>query len=411
MKNILQIFLLLGISAIFFSACNTENRSTNFTEQTNNYPELLDRPALLQNGKEWDAVQNAYAAAISNLSSNQVNLDSYLKLTEVFILEARVTGEHGHYYPGALQIIEELLNRKELSEDILFQALSLKSSVLLSQHDFENALICSNKAIAINPYNAQIFGTLTDALVELGEYEKAVQTADKMVNIRPDLRSYARISYLREIHGDVDGAIDAMKKAVKAGYPGLEQSAWTRFTLGNIYNTYGKLNEAQKEYQMTLAERENYPFAIGALANIEFQKENYEETEVLLKQAINIIPEFSFNVQLAELYKKTNRTTEFNKTIADIFEMLQDDIDSGHNMNLEYADIHLRLTENYQKALDFTLEEYNKRPKNIDVNKMLSQIYFEMGNDEKSKIHFEKANRTNSKDPKLENLKGQLAMI
>lgn len=52
------------------------------------------------------------------------------------------------------------------------------------------------------------------------------------MSIRPDLRSYSRISYLREIYGDLDGAIEAMKLAVTAGYPGYEQTAWARLTLG-----------------------------------------------------------------------------------------------------------------------------------------------------------------------------------
>lgn len=411
MKSIIQFLFLIGITVTLLTACNKVSNSTTDSISLNNYPELLDRPELLQNGKEWDAVQNTYAASIQNLTSDKVNLESYLKLTEVCILEARVTGEHGHYYPGALQIIDELLNRKDVPKDVLFQALSLKSSVLLSQHDFENALLCSQRAIQLNPYNAQIYGTLTDALVELGQYEEAVKAADKMVSIRPDLRSYARISYLREIHGDIEGSIEAMKMAVKAGYPGLEQSAWTRLTLGNIYETYGKLDEAKNEYKLTLAERENYPFAIGALAGIELQQENYEAAEKLLNEAAAIIPEFSFYVQLAELYQKTDRTEEYKNTMEEIFVMLQDDVDSGHNMNLEYADIHLRITKDYKKALDYTLLEYEKRPVNIDVNKMLAKIYLKMGDSVNSKKYYNEAIRTNSKNPDIENLKEQLAMV
>ncbi len=410
MKSIFKFLFLFGIAVSLLTACNKKSNSNTDEISQSKYPELLDRPELLQNGKEWEAVQNTYAGAVQNLTSEKVDLTNYLKLTEVCILEARVTGEHGHYYPGALQIIDELLSKKDISQDLLFQALSLKSSVLLSQHDFKNALLCSQRAIKINPYNAQIYGTLTDALVELGRYEEAVLAADKMVGIRPDLRSYARISYMREIHGDIEGSIEAMKMAVKAGYPGLEQSAWTRLTLGNIYETYGKLDEAKNEYQLTLAERENYPFAIGALAGIELQQENYKAAEDLLKEATAIIPEFSFYVQLAELYQKTNRMEEYKETLDEIFVMLQDDVDSGHNMNLEYADIHLRITKDYEKALAFTLLEHEKRPVNIDVNKMLAKIYYEMGDKENSRKFFNEAIRTNSKNPDIKNLKEQLVL-
>ncbi len=405
MKNLTYLFSFLGLLAISLLACNSD------IETTSNIPTLLDRPEAIQNGNEWDKVQNTYAAATTQIRRNSNELESYLRIVEVFILEARVTGEHGHYYPGALRVIDELLAKSEIPQDIYFQALSLKSSVLLSQHEFQKALICGQEALRINPYNAQIYGILTDALVELGQYKDAVRMADKMVSLRPDLRSYSRISYLREIHGDVDGAIEAMKMAVKAGYPGYEQSAWTRLTLGDIYNTYGQLDKAQDEYKLTLAERENYPFAIGALAAIELKKENFAEAEKLLKEACSIIPEFSFYVQLAELYQATDRVEEYQKTIEEIFVMLQDDVDSGHNMNLEYADIHLRLTKDFEKALTYTETEYKERPENIDVNRMLAMIHYEMGNKAKSKTHFDLATKTNSKHPDLVNLKGQLASI
>ena len=144
-----------------------------------------------------------------------------IKLAEVFINEARITGEHGHYYPAALQMLNSILDKPSENDDITFRALSHKAGVLLSLHQFAEALEVGQKAVTLNPYNAHIHGVLVDAYVELGEYEAAVKMADKMVSIRPDLRSYARVSYLREIHGDVDGAIAAMKLAVSAGYPGL----------------------------------------------------------------------------------------------------------------------------------------------------------------------------------------------
>jgi len=84
------------------------------------------------------------------------------------------------------------------------------------------------------PYNAFVYGILVDANVEMGNYDTAVDKADKMVSIRPDLRSYSRISYLREIHGDNTGAIDAMKLAVDAGAAGDEATEWGQNTTGKI---------------------------------------------------------------------------------------------------------------------------------------------------------------------------------
>src|SRR5437870_4778016 len=113
-----------------------------------------------------------------------------------------------------------------------FEALTYKSMIFLSQHHFSDGLNVATKAEHMYPYNAFIYGILTDANVELGNYPEALKTADKMISIRPDIRSYSRVSYLREIHGDIPGAIEAMKLAVGAGEPGTEGTEWTRVQLG-----------------------------------------------------------------------------------------------------------------------------------------------------------------------------------
>ena len=161
-----------------------------------------------------------------------------LNLAYLFVQEARVTGEHPHYYPAALQVLDALLEKafdpKNAHDlDLKFRALSTKAGVELSLHEFAKAKKTGEAAIDLNPYNAAIYGVLVDAHVELGDYETAVEMADRMVAIRPDLRSYSRVSYLREIHGDVEGAIAAMTMAVKAGVPGTDQTSWALMTLWN----------------------------------------------------------------------------------------------------------------------------------------------------------------------------------
>ena len=84
----------------------------------------------------------------------------------------------------------------------------------MSQHRFNDALITGKEALALNDFNSGIYGVLVDANVEIGNYKEAVKMADRMMEIRPDLRSYSRASYLREIYGDNEGAKKAMIDAV-----------------------------------------------------------------------------------------------------------------------------------------------------------------------------------------------------
>ncbi|MEZ4685582.1 MAG: tetratricopeptide repeat protein [Bacteroidia bacterium] len=275
--------------------------------------------------------------------------------------------------------------------DEQFQALSYKASVLLSLHQFEKALGVAEKAVQINPHNAQIYGALVDAPVELGNSAEAVKMADKMVSIRPDLRSYSRVSYLREIYGEKQGAIEAMEMAVKAGLPGTEEAAWARLNLGGLYYKNGDTAMAEAQYQRILAERPNYPFAIAAQAQIAADKGEFEQAEILLNTAIELIPEVGFYQQLAAIYQNTGREKEKEKTVSEMLLMLKDDEAQGHNMGLAYAELHLELSHNYAEALKYANEEYAARPQNSEVNTMLAKVYAKMGRAEEAEKHLKKA--------------------
>ena len=411
--NYFNILLLAGmflIVACQIKESNLDKQTAEIVNAQAAIPALLDRPSALQQGKEWESVQNLFVKNRDKILMDEKDDDARLTLAQIYIHEARVTGEHGHYYPAALKVLGGI-DPSHSDDDIRFRMLAMKSGVQLSLHDFQAALKTAEAAVAINPYNAQIYGALVDAQVELGNYDEAVKMADKMVSIRPDLRSYARVSYLREIHGQIDGAIEAMEMAVKAAYPGYEESAWARLTLGEMYEKYRTLEDAENQYKQILSERPGYPFAIAALGNIEMQRANYEEAEKLLLKAAEIIPEFSFFESLAELYSITNREEEFNNTMEELWVMLQEDTESGHNMTLEFANLKHDLAKAHEEALKYALTAYKKRPENIDVNCTLATIYFSLGDLKKANAHLQKASRTNAQFPTLKALQQQLAMM
>jgi tetratricopeptide (TPR) repeat protein len=359
-------------------------------------PELIDRNEKIQNGKEWDVVQNHFMTNKTRLATDHKDWKAYLNLSEIYMQEARVTGEHGHYYPAALDMTNAVISANPTDKDLAFRALTNKASVLLSLHEFQKAEPVAEQAYDIYPHNAQINGVMTDIYVELGEYAKAVVYADRMVSMRPDLRSYSRISYLREINGDMDGAIDAMTYAVKAGYPGQEESAWAQLTLGNLYAESGDYKRAEAAYRGILIDREDYPFAYGALGELYISQKDYIKAEETLHKAIDIIPEVSFYVSLSKIYKDQNRTKEFQKIEKEILAMLADDVAHGHNMNLEYASFYSHLLEDHNMALTFAMIEYEKRPKNIDVNKSLAEIFMHLEKYDEAKKHLDIASSTNS---------------
>ncbi|NUO01698.1 MAG: tetratricopeptide repeat protein [Saprospiraceae bacterium] len=404
-------FLLTGsLVAILMFSCKPSESDMAARLGLPDIPKLLDRNPSIQQGKEWESVQSLYGKYRQELTQKPDALEPKLNLAQLFVNEARITGEHGHYYPGALKMVDEVLAKKPEDKDLLFRTLAVKAGVQLSQHEFSKALVTAKEAIALNPYNAQIYGALVDAHVELGQYDEAVAMADKMVSMRPDLRSYSRVSYLREIHGDPKGAIEAMEMAVSAGYPGQEQTCWARMTLGELYEHYGDTKMAEMQYRIILEERPEYPFAIAALGNLEIEKGNDAEGEKLLKQAAGIIPEVGFYEDLASLYKKRGDMAAFETTKKMVLEMLADDVAHGHNMNLEYANVYSNLLGDPDKALEYAKNEYERRPDNIDVNRVLAALYHKKNDTVKATEHLKKAARTNGAHPELLELKQELAM-
>jgi tetratricopeptide (TPR) repeat protein len=401
MKKIIIIILPILAITLLLTAFWTQKPTTS------EIPALLDRPEKLGSVEEQNFIRQKYFELKNEIEVRSENQQALVDLAQLYMFEARITGEHGHYYPAALAIIEPVAEKPK-NKDLEFQALLTQASVYLSLHEFEKALVVAKKGRELNPYNALVHGALVDAYVELGDYEKAVEMADAMVAIRPDLRSYSRISYLREIHGEVAGAIEAMKLAVSAALPGTEEAAWCQLILGRLYAKYGQPDMAETTFKTILAQRPNYPFALAELGKLAAEKEDFATAEKYYKSACDIIPEVGFYEELAHLYQKQGEQEKVEKLTSEILEMLADDEANGHKMTLEYAHVYRDLIQDYDKALTYAKTAQEERPDNIDVNLTLASIYHASQQPENAKIHLAIAKRTSSKYPELIELESQL---
>ena len=184
---------------------------------------LLERKGSLANSDEWKHAKRSSDSLLALIKDNPTDSKSQLRLAQLYIQEARVTGNYAYYDVAAMKYINDV-NLDSLD----FNGLVFKSLIYMSQHHFADGLVVAHTAQQVNPYNAYVYGLLVDGNVEMGNYDTAVYYADKMVSVRPDLTSYSRVSYLREIFGDYAGAIKAMRMAVEAGGAGDEHTGARR---------------------------------------------------------------------------------------------------------------------------------------------------------------------------------------
>ncbi len=289
-----------------------------------------------------------FEAACNQLKQGSETARPYADLAKVYMYEARVTGEHPYYFPAAIDALDHGLK----SNDGDLELLMLKTSVLLSLHQFAEARELAIDLCAKMPRVAPVFGMLCDANVELGNYEEAVRAADSMISIRPGLESYARVSHLREIYGDMQGALDAMKMAVQAGLPGTEDAAWTRTTYGNLLINAGRMGEAEQQFHIARMERLNYPFALAGIARIRHAQKNYDAAMRILDSAFAKVPEVSFVEEMAEIEAERGNRAEVIKLLARIETMLDEDEAAGHanhgDRALIYAKHNYKLSETKQ---------------------------------------------------------------
>ena len=351
---------------------------------------------------EWLNTKKAIDGLLQQLKENPENYKAMLSLSQAYIQESRVSGDHAYYDKAALELLDQILVKTPDN----FEALCCKATVLLSQHHFSDAKEVAQKAQKINADNAFIYGLLCDANVELGNYDEAVKMADKMISIRPDLRSYSRVSYLREIYGDMPGAIAAMKLAVSAGYPGLEQTEWTRIILGHLYENTGSLDSAEMEYRIALQERPDYPFAIAGLGHVAKARGNYKEAIADYEKANELITEYSFSDELTDLYLISNEKDKSEASSAKVIEMLGPNTDvegtsgHGHYADRELAFAYIKAGD-LDNALVHAQTEYDRRPQNIDVCEMMAWVRYKRGEYAEANKMITVALRTNSKNPVL----------
>jgi tetratricopeptide (TPR) repeat protein len=227
------------------------------------------------------------------------NLDTYALLGNAYLQRVRETGDPG-YYGKAEQVFNTALKRDPQH----IEALIGKGSLALAQHDFRAALTLGQQAQTLNPDIPRIYGVVGDAQIELGQYDAAVTTIQQMVDLRPDLSSYSRVSYVRELYGDLPGAIEAMQSAVAAGGPNAENTLWTRVQLGNLYAAQNDLATAEQHYQAALARSPEYAHAQAGIARIRAEQGRYSQAIELYTAATSRMPLPEYAIALGDVYAK-----------------------------------------------------------------------------------------------------------
>ena len=375
--------LFLSFAILVNSACTKQNEVVSASPKTETETAIVvENPSEAQINRAQAVVEK-----FPDLSS------SYVGLAAAYIHSARETGDF------SLNSKAETAVKRALEiEPANLNALKLQTSLHLTFHRFAEGREAALKLQKDNPNDAFIYGALTDANAELGNYSEAIEAVQKMVDLRPNMESYARVSHVRSLHGDTAGAIDAMSLAAKIADPqDREAQAWCLTYLGNEYLKAGRYAEAEKSYDTALETFPNYHYALTGKGQTRAALGDYETAVKYLEQAQTRIPLTETVIQLGDVYAKTGNQEKAKQQydLAEVTEQRFSNI-AQRRLALLWADQNIKLDE----ALAIAKREHEAR-KDIYTADILAWCLFKKGNLAEAKTAMNEAFRTKNKEAKF----------
>lgn len=318
--------------------------------------------------------------------------EGYNELASAYMQKARETADFSLNASA-----DHAINRSLAVEPDNYDALKLRAKLQLTYHRFAEALETTRRAQNFRTDDHDVWGQITDARVELGDYAGAVRAAQTMVDLRPDSSSYARVAYLRSLHGDTQGAIQAMVAAVKAANPNdPEAMAWCRVQLGNELMNAGRLSEAEREFDEALRTFNNHPLALRGKAEARLAAGDVQGALEICERETNSADAAQM---LGDLYTRLDRTDAAQKQYQK-FEALERENAVVERSWRHLVNHWLDHDRNLEQALALATQEYEAR-KDIFTCDSLAWALFKNGRSAEAKKFMGQALRTGSKDARI----------
>ena len=184
----------------------------------------------------------------------------------------------------------------------------------LSLHRFEAALAGGQRAHTIDPFDSEALAVIVDAAVETGRYDEAAARLQDLLDLRPTLAAFSRTSYLRELHGDVEGALAALGQAETAGSGSAFDLASVIAIEGDVRLNHGDVEGAAGAYSRALAVSGDVVAAQIGLARVAAARGDLEAAIDALVTVTDRVPLPHALTELGDMQTAAGRTADAQQT-------------------------------------------------------------------------------------------------
>jgi tetratricopeptide (TPR) repeat protein len=302
--------------------------------------------------------ERSMAQARKLIEKNPNDFEAYNSLALAFSRRARETSDVVFYSRG-----EEALQKSFAISPDNFDGQKIRVWLLLGKHEFAAALEAAKGLNRKLPDDVMLYGFLTDANVELGNYEDAETAAQWMLDLKPgNMPGLTRAAYLRELFGDIDGSMDLMNMAYQSTPPSeVEDAAWIVTQMAHLDLSIGKIDEAEKLSQQALAIFPGYHYALGNLAKVRIQQKRFDEAAELLKQRYVAAAHAENLFDLARALQWAGHKEEAQKAFAEFEQKSLLETNRADNSNHELVFYYADYANQPARALEVAQREYVKR--------------------------------------------------
>ncbi len=311
MNRYIALSLALCLTGI---SCRQNNRAKEFGAGRRATASAIDPLAIaLAPHKGSERLDSEIIRLQDCVRSGKTPEISLERLGWAFVAKARESFDPGYY-----KLAESCSFALESRGANRHGALLLRGHVLHNLHRFKEAEPLARELVAARglPFD---FGLLSDVLMEQGQIEDAIAACQRMIDLRPDLDSYARGAHLRWLKGNVAGAEKLMGMATTAASPrDPESAAWVNTRLAGYEFQLGDEAEAERVCEIGLGFRKDYPPALLLRGRMLLaQKKKAAAVDVLDRAAeLNPLPEYQWT--LAEALRADGREEQAQRVESEL---------------------------------------------------------------------------------------------
>jgi tetratricopeptide (TPR) repeat protein len=302
--------------------------------------------------------EKAIDQALASIQKQPGNAAYYNNLAMAYARRARETSDTAFYTKA-----EETLRKSVELQPDNFEGLKVQAWLQLGRHEFAKARETATKLNRMSPDDLSIYGYLVDANVELGNYKEAVQAAQWMLDLRPgNVAGLVRAAYLRELHGNLDGAFELMQMAYDSeALSETEDRAWLLTQLAHLELLSGDIAKADSYGSTALAVFPGYHYALAAMAQVRTAQHRYDEAVQLLAERYKEAPHAENLFALAEAQELAGDHSAAAHSFAQFERASLAESKLADNSNRELIFYYADYAKQPQRALEVAREELSRR--------------------------------------------------